>query len=98
MQIIIDEKKAAETYKAEFDASPEIREEFGNNFEIYSAYRLAEDRGLIGFSKPEKRRLTTLQTIEKIQLQWSTNPYLRDKWPNFDAFRAARWKEEMAGR
>ena len=98
MQTIIDPVKATALYQAEWDASPEIRAEFVNNFEIYAAYRLAEDQGRIGFSKPEKRRLTTLQVVEKIKLQWETNPYLRDKWPTFDAYRKHRWEQEMAGR
>lgn len=38
----------AERYKAEWDASPEIQEEFGGNFEPYAAYRKAEDEGRIG--------------------------------------------------
>ena len=99
MQTVLDRTKSAELYQREFEASPEIREEFGNNFEPYEAYRTAEDKGLIGLFKSEKKpRLSVLQTIEKITLEWQTNPYLRDKWPGFDAYRKHRWEQEMAGR
>lgn len=98
MQTVIEENKSAERYKAEWDASPEIREEFANNFEPYAAYRAAEAQGRIGFFGTKKPRLTILQTVEKISLEWQLNPYLRDKWPGFDAYRKHRWSEEMAGR
>ena len=47
MQIIIDPVKAAELYKKEWDTCPEIQTEFADNYEVYAAYRLAEDRGLV---------------------------------------------------
>ena len=98
MQAGIEEKKGTELYKAEWDASPEIREEFDGNFDPYAAYRAAEDKGLIGLFGSKKPRLMILQTVEKIQLEWQLNPYLRDKWPGFDAYRKHRWEQVMAGR
>ncbi len=98
MQTIIDETKAAELYKAEWNASPEIRIEFGGNYEPYAAFRKAEDQGLIGGTPSKKHRLSTLQIIEMIKLQYETDPYLRDRWRSFDAFRKHRWAEEMVGR
>jgi hypothetical protein len=99
MQTVIGEKKSAERYKAEWDASPEIREEFGDNYEVYAAYRTAEDEGRIAlFGREKKPRLTVLQTIEKITLEWQLTPSVRDKFSSFEAYRKHRWTEEMAGR
>jgi hypothetical protein len=97
MQTLTD-PKAEQTYKAEWNASPEIREEFGGDFEVYSAYRLGEDHGLISPGKRGKHPLSTLQLLEKITLEWDVNYSVRQRFGNFDAFRAARWKEEMSGR
>lgn len=93
MQPIIDSVKSAALYKAEWDASPDIREEFGGNFEPYAAYRLAEDRGLIGGSTHAKRRLSVLQVVEKINLEWQLTPTLRERFSSFDSFRKHRWQE-----
>jgi hypothetical protein len=94
MHTVIDPAKAAELYKQEWQASKEIQKEFGGNYESYAAYRKAEDAGQIGLNPSTKRRLSTLQTLEKISLEWQLTPSLREKFSDFDTYRAARWHEE----
>src|SRR5688500_6585292 len=98
MHTVIDPAKAAELYRKEFNSVPEIQQEFQSNFEVYSAYRLGEDQGLISPGKRGKHPLGTLQLLEKIKLEWDVNYSVRQRFGSFDAFRAARWKEEMANR
>ena len=77
----------------------ELREEFGGIYDVYAAYRTAEDHGRIGlFGSEKKPRLSVLQIVEKITLEWQLTPSVREKFANFDAYRKHRWSQEMAGR
>src|SRR5688500_4786387 len=98
MQTVLDQTKSAELYRKEWDASPEIREEFGRDFGVYSAYRLGEDQGLISHGKRGKHRLSTLQLLEQIKLEWDVHHSARSRFGTFDAYRKHRWAAEMAGR
>jgi hypothetical protein len=98
MQTVLDQTKSVELYRKEWDASPEIREEFGGDFGVYSAYRLGEDQGLISPGKRGKHRLSTLQLLEKIKLEWEVQHSVRSQFGTFDSYRRHRWAEEMAGR
>jgi hypothetical protein len=93
MQIVIDPVKATELYKQEWQASKETQDEFGGNYESYAAYRKAEDAGQIGLNPSTKRRPSTLQTLEKISLEWQLTPSLRENFSDFDAYRRHRWQE-----
>ena len=98
MQTVLDKTKSTELYHKEWNASPEIQEEFGQNFETYSAYRRGEDQGLISPGKRGKHWLSTLQLLEKIKLEWDVQHSVRNQFATFDAYRKHRWSEEMAGR
>lgn len=45
-----------ERYKAEWEASKEIQEDMGGNFEVYAAYRKAEDNGQMGLKNLDAKK------------------------------------------
>src|SRR5687768_5116728 len=72
MQTVIE--KAAETYKAEWDAFLAIKEEFAGHFDRYAAFRAGEDSGSIAVSAERRPRLSLLQLAEK--RNWSLSSLL----------------------
>jgi hypothetical protein len=88
--------EAEKGYKQEWEASADIRAEFGDNYEAYTGFRIAQDKGLLP-SDPLRRRFTLAQLEEHIRLSWDTNHDLRQRFANFDAYRSRRYFEEVLG-
>ena len=87
--------EAAKSYQAEWEASVEIRQEFGGNWDAYKAYRDAVDRGLVPDRLAEGRPLAQLE--EHIRLSWDTNYELRHRFANFEMYRSRRVFEAVLG-
>ena len=88
--------EAEKQYKAEWEASKEIQEEFGGNYAAYAAFRDAQDRGLLPSDRP-RRRFTLPQLEEHITLSWQTNYGLRERYASLEAYRSKRFFEEVLG-
>jgi hypothetical protein len=85
-------------YQTEWDASSDIRAEFGGdgNFEIYKAYRESQDKGRLP-SDRVRRRFTLRQLQQHVQLSWDCSHDLRQRFANFEAYRSRRFFDEILG-
>ena len=90
--------EAEKEYKQEWDASADIRAEFGGdgNFEIYKAYRASQDKGQLPSDRP-KRRFTLAKLEEHIRLSWDVKHDVRQRFANFEAYRSRRYFDEILG-
>jgi hypothetical protein len=86
--------EAEKIYKIEWDASREIREEFGGTYEVYKAFRAAQDKGQLPSDRP-RRRFTLAQLQEHIKLSWDVKHDLRQRFANFEAYRSRRFFDEI---
>ena len=77
-----------------------VHQEFGGNFEVYAAYRKAEENGLIGVGPkttkktveaipPLPRHFAPHQIEQAIQSRWNNSTALRQEFAgNYEPFRA----------
>ena len=92
----IPQQQAEAEYKQEWNASADIRAEFGDNYEAYVGFRHAQDKGQLPSDRP-KRRFTLGQLEEHIKLSWDVKHDLRQRFANFDAYKSRRYFEEILG-
>jgi hypothetical protein len=90
------QQQAEAEYKQEWDASADIRAEFGDNYEVYVGFRNAQDKGQLPSDRP-RRRFTLAQLQEHIKLSWDCSHDLRQRFATFDSYRSKRFFDEILG-
>jgi hypothetical protein len=89
--------EAEKGYQQEWEASADIQAEVGGNYDVYRAFRNAQDNGLLPSDQRPRRRLTLAQVLEHVTLTWQTDHERRQRHASLEAYRPKRVFEHVLG-